>query len=119
MHSLNTQRLAALVRSKRADRGLREVSIEIGEVSPSTLSRVENERAPDMETFLLLCNWLQVAPSEFFRSSEDAPPSSKPISEQIGLQLRADRNLDPTTANVLATLVEAAYRDLGKPAEGQ
>jgi len=108
---LDSERLATMVRTKRATRGLREVAVEIGDVSPSTLSRVENGRAPDMETFLLLCDWLRVPPAEFF-SSEQAAPEEKSPAESIELQLRADKNLDPATANTLATIVRAAYQEL-------
>lgn len=110
---LDVARLATMVRTKRATRGLREIAAEIGNVSPSTLSRVENGRVPDMETFLLLCDWLEVAPAEFFRSGEDSPPE-KTSAESIALQLRADKNLDPTTANTLATIIQAAYQELSR-----
>ncbi|WP_366146292.1 helix-turn-helix domain-containing protein, partial [Crocosphaera sp.] len=39
---LDIERLTNLVRSKRGSRGLRETAAEIGNVSPSTISRVEN-----------------------------------------------------------------------------
>ncbi|WP_218776787.1 hypothetical protein [Nostoc sp. T09] len=34
--------------------------------------------------------------------------------EEIAIQLRADKNLDPAIANALAFLVKAAYRDLSQ-----
>jgi transcriptional regulator with XRE-family HTH domain len=52
---LDMDKLANLVRNKRLTRGLRETAKEIGNVSPSTISRVENGKTPDMETFLALC----------------------------------------------------------------
>ena len=102
-----------MVRAKRADKGLREVAAEIGGVSPSTLSRVENGRMPDMETFLRLCDWLAVAPAEFF--SADASLPDKTPAQSIEIQLRADKNLDPATANALATIVRATYQELSRP----
>lgn len=110
---LDMDRLARLVKTKRASKGLREVAAEIGNVSPSTLSRVENGRIPDMETFLLLCNWLGVEPTEFF--SSNTPTEEKSSAASIELQLRADKNLDPVTANALATIVRAAYQELSRP----
>jgi hypothetical protein len=50
-YQLNTQALAHFVRTKRAGRPLREVAQEIGDISPATLSRVENEKAPDLLVF--------------------------------------------------------------------
>ena len=108
---LNMERLASLVRKKRGSRGLRETANEIGNVSPSTLSRVESGKMPDMETFLALCNWLDVPPAELFRNAEEVHPDT---AEAIAIQLRADKSLDPAIANALASLVKAAYHDLSQ-----
>jgi transcriptional regulator with XRE-family HTH domain len=66
---------------------------------------------PDMETFLALCNWLEVPPAELFRTTEE---NQLDTPEAIAIQLRADKNLDPAIANALASLVKAAYRDLSQ-----
>lgn len=115
-HYLDTKALAKLTRAQRGSRGLREVAREIGNISPSTLSRVENGKMPDIETFLLLCDWLKVPPSVLIKNEEDSQPSRTELetSEALAIQLRADKNLDPATANALAALVKAAYRDLPK-----
>lgn len=39
--------------------------------------------------------------------------------EALAIQLRADKNLDPATANALAALVKAAYRDLPKRSDAE
>ena len=82
--------------------------------NPSTLSRVESGKMPDMETFLALCNWLEVPPAELFRNMEDHLDTP----EMIAIQLRADKNLDPAIANALASLVKAAYHDLSQSSGG-
>ena len=66
---------------------------------------------PDMETFLALCDWLQVPPTELIRNTEG---SHLDTPEAIAIQLRADKNLDPAIANALASLVKAAYQDLSQ-----
>ena len=109
---LDIERLANLVRSKRGSRGLRETAQEIGNVSPSTISRVENGKTPDMDTFLALCDWLEVPPAELIKNTEDEEALNTP--EAITIQLRADKNLDPAIANALASLVKAAYKDLSQ-----
>ena len=113
---LDTELLAAMIRNKRGKRGLREVSSSIENVSPSTLSRVENGKMPDMETFLALCSWLEVSPNTLIKSQEDRQPtiSNLDASEALAIQLRADKNLEPATANALAELVKAAYDNLPK-----
>ena len=108
---LDIERLASLVRKKRGSRGLRETAAEIGNVSPSTLSRVESGKMPDMETLLFLCNWLEVPPAKLFRTTQE---DQLDTPEAIAIQLRADKNLDPAIANALASLVKAAYRDLSQ-----
>jgi transcriptional regulator with XRE-family HTH domain len=109
---LDMEKLASLVRNKRLTRGLRETAKEIGKVSPSTISRVENGKTPDMETFLALCDWLEVPAAELIKNTEDERAMNTP--EAITIQLRADRNLDPAIANALASLVTAAYKDLSQ-----
>ena len=107
---VDIEKLANLVRNKRLNRGLRETAKEIGNVSPSTISRVENGKTPDMETFLALCDWLEVPAAELIKNTEDEKAVNTP--EAITIQLRADKNLDPAIANALASLVTAAYKDL-------
>ena len=109
-HNLNAEKLANLVRSKRGNKGLRETAKEIGNVSPSTISRVENGKTPDMDTFLALCEWLDVSPAEFIQNTEEEQDLKTP--EEIAIRLRSDKNLDPAIANALAILIKAAYRDL-------
>lgn len=109
---LDTEKLANLVRSKRGLRGLRDTAKEIGNVSPSTISRVENGKTPDMDTFLALCDWLEVPAAELIKNTEDEADLDTP--EAITIQLRADKNLDPAIANALASLVKAAYKDLSQ-----
>ena len=108
---LDTERLAALVRNKRGYRGLRETSAEIGNVSPSTLSRVENGKMmPDMETFIALCNWLQVRPGDLFVT--DREQQELDTAEEIVILILSNRNLQPDTAYALAQIVKATYRYL-------
>lgn len=71
---------------------------------------MREQHVPDIETFTALCNWLDVPPSTFFRGDELSSPM--PVPEAIALQLQSDKNLDPATANALAVLIKAAYRDL-------
>ncbi|MDJ0579330.1 helix-turn-helix domain-containing protein [Crocosphaera sp.] len=112
---LNAEKLANLVRSKRGTRGLRETAKDIGNVSPSTISRIEKGKTPDMETFLALCEWLEVSPAELIQNTEEEQDLDTP--EAIAIQLRADKNLDPAIANALASLVKAAYPDLSQKQE--
>lgn len=108
---LDIQRLAGLVRNKRGTRGLREISAEIGNVSAPTLSRVENVSMPDMETFIALCDWLEVRPGDFFVTDHDEQQELD-ISEEIVILLLGDKRLESDTAYALAQIVRATYRYL-------
>lgn len=117
---LAIEKLAALVKTKRGKKGLRATAQEIGEISASTLSRIEQGKMPDLDTFMRLCDWLEVTPEQFFetdgeenvvQSDAQGPILSPTMSttEAIEVHLRADRELDPETAEALANMVKAAY----------
>ena len=108
---LDIRLLAGLVRSKRGTKGLRAVAREC-RTSASTISRVEREQVPDINSFLALCNWLEVSPERLFKDSDQQLPNDElPLSkaEELALFVMADSRLSPATANVLATLIKAAY----------
>ena len=48
--------------------GLREFA-EQANVSPATLSRVENGHIPDIETFFNLCFWMKQSSNKFYNSN--------------------------------------------------
>lgn len=105
---LNINLLAALVRNKRGNRGL--LSAEIGNVSPSTLSRVENGNIPDMETFIALCNWLQVRPGDLFVTNQQELELD--VEQEVVLLLLGDKRLTSDTAYMLSQIIKATYRYL-------
>lgn len=113
-NEINIEEFAAQIREQRGKRGLREVAQEIGEISASTLSRIENGNIPDLDTFIRVCRWLGVAPDAFI-IGETNIDASQTTSEQeskktlIKAYLRADRTLDPKTAEALVRMIELAY----------
>lgn len=72
MDSIKIERLARRVQDRRAGKGIREAAREIG-VSPATLSRIENGKIPDLETFGKICEWLHEDPAIYL--------GMRPISE--------------------------------------
>jgi transcriptional regulator with XRE-family HTH domain len=99
---------AAMVKARRDERGLREIASEIGAISISTLSRIENERVPDIETFFLLCDWLNLPPRLFLKDTQDDEQSGTTV-ERIAALLRTDDILEPWRAEALIAMLEAAY----------
>jgi len=56
-------KLGKIVMERRGEEGIREFAKKLG-ISPATLSRVENGKLPDLETFSKICDKLGLDPSE-------------------------------------------------------
>ncbi len=107
---INTDKLAVLMKERRGERGLREVAREIGDVSAPTLSRIEQGRLPDLETFIRLCRWLGMSPESFLNEQPDKSLESQETStsEKVEILLRAERTLQPDTINAIVKMVNLA-----------
>ncbi|WP_035551285.1 helix-turn-helix transcriptional regulator [Burkholderia sp. 9120] len=64
MEHVKMELLAQHILQRRDGRGIREAAKEVG-ISPATLSRVENRKIPDLETFGKICAWLGEDPAAF------------------------------------------------------
>ena len=106
--NLSTDRLAGMLKQKRGDKGLRAVSEEIGNVSAATLSRIEQGKVPDVDTFIRICKWLQVPTDTFIDSTSKTKPASN--KEQVVAHLRADKELSKGTIDMLIKMIDMAYR---------
>jgi transcriptional regulator with XRE-family HTH domain len=116
---LDTHHLAALVKTKRGSRSLRDVAQDLEDVSPSTLSRIENEKMVDVQTFLRICDWLQVVPQEFLKDTNEVGEQEMTTAERIEVALRTDRTLSPESADVLISLLKVAYSSLSRSAHAE
>jgi len=108
--SVDVNRLSAMVKAKRANRPLRVVADEIRGVTASTLSRIERGNAPDLESFMRLCQWLSVSADDF-RSSvpvEAGEPMAMP--DVIEANLRADKILPTDAVDALSQMIRFAYK---------
>ncbi len=110
----DVQKFAAQIRTKRGTQPLRLIAREIKGISISTLSRLENGKVPDTETFLHICDWLGVLPDEFMRSQPIPQDPGKSTFEQIVLLLRMDTTLDPELVEALAVLLPRLVKAQGK-----
>ena len=108
MHStLNTELLAGMLKSKRGKRGLRLIAQEIGGISASTLSRIEQGKIPDVDSFIRICDWLNVPTDTFIVNSSKNKSGS--IKDQVVAHLRAERELKEDTVNMLIKMIDMAY----------
>lgn len=106
--TLNTELLAGMVKGKRGTRGLRAVADEIGEVSFATLSRIEQGKIPDVETFIKICKWLDV-PTDKFIVGTSTKTKAISTQQQVVAHLRAERELSKDTINMLIKMIDMAY----------
>jgi transcriptional regulator with XRE-family HTH domain len=113
---LNSELLASAIKTKRGKMGLRDTAIQIGGISPATLSRVELGNLPDVETFIKICNWLGVSTETFI---VDAKASKTQLSEKdkIVFQLRSSKELDPDTISAMVAMVDVAFTKVKKNAK--
>jgi len=107
--SLDTQRFSEMIKSKRGSKGLRVLASEIG-VSASTLSRIEQGNLPDIDTYLRLCDWLEVSTDYFTNSNSN----SDDVQNEVIAHLRADKTLPPLTSEALIQMINLAYASATK-----
>jgi transcriptional regulator with XRE-family HTH domain len=107
--TLNTELLAGMLRTKRSDKGLRAVAEEIGGVSAATLSRIEQGKIPDVDTFIRICKWLNVSTDTFIEGNKKKKTVSN--KEQVVAHLRADKELSKDSVNMLIKLIDMAYNN--------
>ena len=113
---IHLDRLSAQLRTKRGKRGLREVAEEIGDISASTLSRIEQGNVPDVATFMRICNWLGVDSSEFVpdsamqKNKNSSREKEVDVPHVIEAHLRADRVLPTATIDALSEMIRVAYK---------
>lgn len=111
--TIDTELLSSMVKSKRRGQGLRETAKQIGGVSAATLSRVEQGKIPDVETFIKISKWLEVATDKFI-VGEKTTLSEMSNKDLIVAQLRADRELDKPTVEAIVRMIDLAYTKTSK-----
>lgn len=117
MSDVNLAELAALIRTKRGNRGLQAAAKEIGGISASTLSRIERGHVPDLNTFLRLCRWLGVSPDHLAHNLSVSSEPQKAAATDVDIitaHLRAQRTLDPKTVEALVTMIRLAFEAAGR-----
>ncbi len=95
-----------MIKSKRGKQGLRAAGKEIG-ISAPTLSRIEQGNLPDIDTFVKICEWLNVSTDYFTGTAENY--STK---ETIIASLRAEKTLSPSTVESLVNFIKLAYNQV-------
>ncbi len=107
MESIRLELLAKRIQEHRAGKGIREAAKEVG-ISSATLSRVENNKIPDLETFRKICKWLGEDPAVYLgmplRPSSVAPTAR--VHFKKGIAIKKD------SAKALGEMILAAQQAL-------
>lgn len=70
----------------REEKGVsaRDMSLSLGQ-SESYINKIENRRTmPSMSGFFYICEYLNISPSEFFRSEITAPAKTSELIHELG-----------------------------------
>jgi transcriptional regulator with XRE-family HTH domain len=103
---ISLQNIGVILRKTRNEKGIRDVAREIS-ISPATLSRIENGKLPDIETFSKICRWLKADPGEVLGVPSTKTKAASTQSHTT-FHLKADKNLKPETAKALADMIISA-----------
>lgn len=103
--TLPIEELGRLIIRKRGARGIRAAASE-AEVSPATLSRVENGNLPDLATFAKICRWLEVDPARFLGVEREEVV----VEKRAVAHFRKKPTVSKETATSLGALILAAQR---------
>lgn len=101
--TLRIEELGRLIAQKRGSRGVRASAVE-ADISPATLSRIENGHMPDLATFAKICRWLERDPREFL--GFDAPEAAN--QDGATVHFRKKKTVSRPTAVALGDLIIAA-----------
>lgn len=111
MSTIDIEKLATHIRRKRGSMNLRDTAEAIGDVSISTLSRIDQGKIPDLSTFMKICQWLETSPEEFAPGFQKLDEEEQNHREAILYHLRADSSLSEDVAIALQKMIEVAYQN--------
>lgn len=104
----------ALIAALNAERKAREISwrklAQEAEVSPSSLTRMQQGKLPDVNTLTALTHWLRM-PAEAFTTGGEPTHGDRPHPLAVASTLlRGKREMTPEALKALDELVQAAFR---------
>ncbi len=111
-NQINVDALIAALDSERRAKELswRQLAKEAG-ISPSTLTRMQQGKSPDVNTFTALTRWLNT-PAERFHAENTTPsvPQTDDPLAVISTLLRGKKKMNPKALAALQELVNAAFK---------
>ena len=102
--------IAALDSERRAKNfSWRQLAKEAG-VSPSTLTRMQQGKSPDVNTFSALTRWLHIPAERFYADQPEHPARREDPMAVISSLLRGKKKMNPKAVAALQELVHAAFK---------
>src|SRR5262249_3393367 len=107
---LQLDSLIAALDSERQARGLswRQLAMTAG-VSPSTLTRMQQGKSPDVNTFTALTSWLDIPAERFFSDHRSAPLQDDPLAV-VSTHVRGKKKMSRKALKAFQELVNAAVK---------
>ena len=108
---LDVESLIAALNAERESRGLswRRLAQEAG-VSPSSLTRMQQGKLPDVNTFTALTHWLRMPAEQFMSSGLGGKAGGPDPMAVVSTLLRGKREMTPEALKALDELVQAAFK---------
>jgi len=101
--------VAALDSERRAkDISWRQLAHEAG-VSASTLTRMQQGKSPDVNTFTALVRWLNIPAERFYANTNSGPHQEDPMAI-VSTLLRGKKRMNSRALAALQDLVNAAFK---------
>lgn len=115
---LDVAALYAALDAQRRTREMswRQVAKEVG-VSPSTITRMKEQKRPDVDGFAALVAWLGIPAEQFIYVPKSKRKAQPEPASQILTFLRARKELDQKSVTAIEELIVAACRMLRKVPE--
>ncbi len=108
---MNIDKLAERVLNKRGGNGIRKTAEVIG-IGSATLSRIENGKVPDLETFAKICKWLGDDPALYLGTT--IASRNEP---RVQVHFKKETAIKPETAKALSRMILYAHKALLKENE--
>lgn len=107
---INVDALIAALDAERSVRGVswRQVAKDAG-VSASTLTRMQQGKSPDLNTFSALTRWLDIPAERFYAETSQQSTPEDPLAV-ISTLLRGKKKMNPKAVAALQELVNAAFK---------
>lgn len=107
---IHVDALVATLDAERRARGIswRQLAKDAG-VSPSTLTRMQQGKSPDVNTFSALTRWLNIPAERFYAQPLNQAASEDPLAV-ISTLLRGKKKMSPKAVAALQELVNAAFK---------